>query len=890
MISKEEREQVPYAMRKSPRLALLYLIFLLSGGAGLIYQVIWVRVFGNLFGSSVLSAALVTAIFMSGLGVGSYLAGRYADRRAANRPINLLRAYAYIELVIAAMAFGVALALPQLESLSATISSYVVGEAGWWSLSAGAHALRYATALVLLMPVTLMMGATLTVLVRYLLQRELTNVSWRVGLLYGFNTLGAAMGCLLTDFLLVPLLGLLATSSVAVSLNLVAGLGALRLSRNGSAPQSAPRPRDLGEGPHVRWSAGVSLVCVTLFLSGFTGMGLEIVWFRILTSTLGEFRAVFSLLLAVILVGIWIGSVAAGALERRIGKAPFLLSSALPLYILIAVAGIYWFDSGYKDVGSLQQALSESSEGLAVVWVFLFRLKPIVMLVGAPAVLMGATYPLANAIVQRSLAQVGRRAGALYLMNTLGGVLGSLVAGFLFIPRLGMDAAVLALGAAGLTATVPLILVFRRSPVRRRWYTIPFGLLGGAGAMLIAWSLLPRHFIAEKALTQAEHAMNLLTVSEGQNETVIIVEFPDAERGLYTNGYLMTGTHLVAQRYMRAFSHLPLLHQDDPRKALVVCFGVGNTLHAASLHPSIEALEVVDLSRNVLGHAAYFERWNRGVLEDPRVKVFVNDGRQHLRMGATEAYDLITLEPPPIAFAGVSALYSAEFYRLAHARLKRGGFVTQWLPAYQVPGPVALSVIRSFLEVFPNAILLSGYRRHLMLVGMKGGAITLTPEDLKRRLAARPAVKADLDAIEMGSLTALFGTFVADAATLREATKNAVPVTDDYPLMEFDSVSVLRNTRIPPEIFAPEQVTVWCPTCFEHGRWNPAAADLGLYLSMLDRLYSQDSFLGSRNPRAKAGDGPIRFRASADQVGRVMTANPYLRRLFPGIWRRIRGE
>jgi spermidine synthase len=158
---------------------------------------------------------------------------------------------------------------------------------------------------------------------------------------------------------------------------------------------------------------------------------------------------------------------------------------------------------------------------------------------------------------------------------------------------------------------------------------------------------------------------------------------------------------------MRALAHIPLLSMDEPRSALVIGFGVGNTTHAASLHPTMQRIEVADLSKDVLAAAGYFSDANGNVLENSRVSVFVNDGRQHLQIVEPESYDLITLEPPPIAYAGVAALYSRDFYSLAKTRLKPGGFVSQWLPAYQVPTSTTLAMIRAFIDVFPNAVLLS---------------------------------------------------------------------------------------------------------------------------------------------------------------------------------------
>jgi len=211
---------------------MIYLLFFLSGISGLVYQVVWVRMFGNVFGNTVYSASIVVAVFMLGLGVGSYVVGRWADRRYLRRPDSLLRAYGHFELVIAAMGLTIAAVLPHLGALSALASSYVREPNGWYVLSASSYIARGGIAVGLLTPITLLMGGTLTLLIRHLVRSDLASGGWRIALLYGINTAGAALGAILTDFVLVPAWGLFATQTAAVGFNSVAGLGAWHLARS----------------------------------------------------------------------------------------------------------------------------------------------------------------------------------------------------------------------------------------------------------------------------------------------------------------------------------------------------------------------------------------------------------------------------------------------------------------------------------------------------------------------------------------------------------------------------------------------------------------------------------------------------------------------------------
>ncbi len=728
---------------------LLYLLFFLSGVSGLVYQVVWVRQFGNLFGNTVWSASLVTAIFMCGLGVGGLVAGRLADRLHAREDGAPLRLYAQVELGIAALGLLVALALPFVGRASGALSSYTPDATGWFVPSVASQLWRYLLALVLLGPITLLMGGTLTLLIRHQVGTNVSTAGWHVGALYGVNTAGAALGAFLTDLALVPTLGVRGTQFLAVVLNATVGLVALLVLRRATAAPRAPAPAEPateapGDGRLVH------LAGLALALSGFAAMGMEMLWFRFFSTLLGGFRSVFSLLLAVLLVGMWLGATLAGALVRRLGRPALLQGLSLMLLVVTSLGLLASVDADAVRAGV--EALSGDgwTRRLAE---HRAHLAPMLFVVGLPSVLMGMAFPLANALVQRASAAVGGRAGGLYLWNTAGAVLGSLGTGFVLLPALGMQRCMLALALLSALALLPLALASGRVPGGAGLPLRQAGaLLAVCVLALVGWSAQPADTLVRQGFPIATFdEVRVLATSEGPNETLLIAEVEGLGRALYTNGHTMSGTVPRSQRYMRAMAHVPLLQQEAPRRVVVICFGVGNTVHAASMHPSVERLDVVDLSRNVLSHAHHFASTNGNVLKDQRVSIFVNDGRQHLRMQPEGSYELITLEPPPIAFAGVGSLYSREFYELARSRLSPGGYVTQWLPAYQVPADTTRAMVRAFLDVFPNGVLLAGYGAELILMGSNGPAQPLRMAEVLRRLEARPAVKADLARIELGT-------------------------------------------------------------------------------------------------------------------------------------------
>src|SRR5499426_2529433 len=344
-------------------MARLYVLFFCSGAAGLIYQIVWVREFGNVFGNTVYSASLVLAVFMCGLGAGSYVAGLWADRHYLDAPGVLLRAYGYVEAAIAVLGLGISILLPRLGDLSAAISAYAPGPGGWYAPTPMSMVARYALAVLLLAPITALMGGTLTLLIRHLVRRELRAAGWRIGLLYGVNTAGAAAGCFLTDWALIPSVGLWTTQLAAVGLNLVAAIGALRLAaRRSGLPASAEALGASAAGGVGAVKVPFSLTAVAILLSGFAAMGMEIVWFRHLSTLLGSFRSVLSLILTVILVGIWLGSLAGGYLHRLVGRSVVLFVVAQAVFVISALGALMTAETRHVLAGHQMTALTLASE------------------------------------------------------------------------------------------------------------------------------------------------------------------------------------------------------------------------------------------------------------------------------------------------------------------------------------------------------------------------------------------------------------------------------------------------------------------------------------------------------------------------------------------------
>lgn len=849
----------------------LFVLFFLSGVSGLLYQVVWVRAFGNVFGNTVYSASLVIAIFMLGLAAGSALLGTWADR--SYRRVSLLRTYGYLELAIAALGLGISILLPHLSELSALTSSYSQESGGWFVPSTMSHVARAAIAITLLTPITVLMGGTLTVLIRHLVGHDVRGDGWQIAVLYAVNTGGAALGSFLTDFAFVPAWGLQRTQIVAVGLNIAAAVGAFHLANapvvSKSARQAAAA-RAKGT-PAAAVTTPVVLTGIALALSGFGAMGMEIVWFRHFSILLGEFRAVFSLLLTVILVGIAIGALAGSYVHRRTNRPAAWLMLLQGTFVAATLLGLAAADaSGIRDAVRSHSAYDAMAGGIAStaswarmfeeVW---FNLRPMLVEIGAPAFLMGFAFPLANSAIQDAERTVGRRAGFLYLSNTVGAVLGSLAAGFLLLPWLGMQGSATVLMAATTLSVLPLYFA-----TTSRATPVVVASLAACGVALAIWLQLPSNYLISRAVLLPA-TDRVLAMSEGINEVVTVSDVAGQGRLLMTNGHPMSSTDALSQRYMRALAHLPLLSIEHPTQVLVICFGVGNTAHAATLHPSVERVEVVDISRQILEHAGYFSATSANVLMDPRVAVYLNDGRHHLQMQRESVYDLITLEPPPIVQAGVASLYSTEFYARARTRLTPQGYISQWLPVNGVPAATTLALIRAFIDVFPEAVLVSGAHTNLLLIGTKDGRVQIDPATITAALSRAPSVRADLQRFDLGTAREIVGSFVGSARTLVDATRESAAVTDDRPIQEYGVRSRLNfGEPPPPSIVNLDRVAEWCPACFIDGKPVVEVAGLDAYLSLLSRVYT--ATVSSLSAAPSSNDGRPRVIAGSAYLGAVV--------------------
>jgi len=752
---------------KKPAPRSLLLLVLLSGASGLIFEVVWIRALGLHFGTTAPAVSTVLAAFMGGMTLGNLLFGRIADR--SKEPLAL---YQYVELGIGV--FGLLVSLFVLHGDAAmTAAARLTARAG-----SGTFAVRFAIlALVLLIPTTLM-GGTLPILARALVRAGTSGQV--VGRLYAVNTAGAVLGALAPDLALIPFLGVTASTGVAALLNLavVGGILRIRWRLGAQSPRSSLSPLP-SRGP----SSPLCHRAIALFtVSGFAALGIEVLWSRVLSHWTSSRITTFSVLLAVYLVFLALGSSCTRRVADRVRHplawAAMLLAASAPAVLLpLFYAGLWrpWQGAFHAPPAATQPSL---------LWTVCDALQHAVYLEAMACWLWGAAFPFLAAAAVRDHG-AGRDTGSLYAFNTAAGVAGSLIAGFALLPAVGQQ-----LGFFILCALCVVVAGAIGLGELRRARPQAMGALAAAVAVAGLIAIQPRNALLETHFSSARGEIRSL--HEGATTTAAVVSRDyygePAYMELLTPGVSMSDTRLASRRYMGLMGHLGMFLAESKQRALLICYGVGNTARSLLSHPDLSRLDVVDIAPEVIEASPGFAAVHGfDPIAEPRTVATVDDGRSFL-VTSEELYDVITSEPPPPNNAGVVNLYSREYYRLARARLSPGGVLTQWLPVHQFAPEATAAMIAAFVAELPNAALFCGYGYQWILVGSNQPLQIDYPGWEKR--AALPSVAADLEMIGVEGAPELVASFLQDDRGLRRATQGSLPVTDDHPSIQYPWRSV----------------------------------------------------------------------------------------------------
>jgi len=788
--------------RRDPVWAIL-LCFFASGVSGLVYQVVWVRELVLVFGATTFAVSTVLTAFMGGLALGSYYFGRRSE--TVERPLRL---YGLLEIGIGI--YG--LAVPFIFAALPSVYHYF-----WrWQLSFFALSiLRFVFATLVLIVPTALMGATLPVLSSFY-ARDIGRIGLRVGSLYALNTFGAVLGAAATGFVLIPVLGMNAATTTAAAMNILLGAVALAVSRSAEAirrpHEMLPEPDDEEaipkkasrslEGESQR--AQITIVIAGFAVSGFVALSYEVIWSRVLALIIGSSVYAFSIMLTTFLVGLAGGATIASRLVDRI-RRPVRMFAFIEVAVgLTSLIGAYLFNDLPYVFVQLYRWVDGSAFGVLLFARFL--IASFVMIV--PTLLLGALFPLVVRIISsRKLARTtGRTVGDAYAANTLGAIAGSFASGFILVPWLGLLGSLRLCVALNFIVAAAAFWASARRPaekshkLKRANAGAALGL--AASVVLIGVVALGEPPWDPEVMSSAvyRYAPSLTDKSKqelfeflksGQGETIfykegitatVAVQRQGGGRVLKVNGKPEASTtgDMPTQILIGA---LPLLVREHTDDVLLIGLGSGVTLGTVEQFP-VKRVTCVELEPAVIEASRHFEDVNNRPLDDPRLRMISNDGRNFIYT-TDEKFDVIVSEPSNPWVTGVANLFTLEYFKKGAERLKDDGLFSQWLQIYEMAPEDVRTLIATFRAAFPKVYLFRGAEGDLMLLGSKG----------ERRLDLS-VLKAHLDDRKSGAELKRIGTWRPSDVISRfylgpeEVTKLSAGArlnTDDNALIEFNA-------------------------------------------------------------------------------------------------------
>lgn len=739
-----------------PRRALALLVFFFfSGAAALAYEVIWIRLLSLTLSITVYALTTVLAAYMSGLAIGSAISARIADR--VEKPMS---GFGLIEVGIGLC--GLAVPFVLTKALPPIFVAFHGALGGEGVVFAGSRFLL--AFLVLLLPTTLM-GITLPLLSRAVIDKEGT-VGLGAGALYAANTLGAVAGCVLAGFVLIPELGLWSTSVAAAIVNLTIGGLALAMGRNETVAVPAPTP----EEEHEPMSPVVALVAIAYAVSGFTAMGYEILWTRALEHYTHNSTYAYTAILATFLLGLGAGSAVIARFADKF-RQPVLTIGMLQVGVGVSVVVALVVYQNFEEViPAFAKAEGAMTSFFRAVVMIFAEVSAVLLLT---TLLLGAMFPLVTRVAVESLRTMGRRIGIVYLLNTIGSILGSVLVGFFVLPQLGLRGGFVTLVVINLAVGAGLALW-----ASKKTAGISVAVTATATA-IAAFALVPADFF-EAQFRERFH--KLLFFEEEITDTVMVTEGPNGLRMIrFSDGRGTAGTGTVLGD--RMYGHIPLLLHPEPKRVLQITFGVGNSLSGVLQHDDVEHVDCVELSPGVIEAAQYFEETNRKSLHDPRVTLHVTDGRNFL-LTSDEQYDIIRLDPPELHTRGVVNLYTKEFYELARDRLAPGGVFSIWVNVAMTPEEDMQHLVRTVLDVFPYVTVWHDPGRYSWIIN---GSMEPRLPDLEL-LEAKfndPALESDMESIGIHDPYELLAHFMFDEVGAEEFAGEGPLVVDNYTILDF---------------------------------------------------------------------------------------------------------
>ncbi len=736
---------------------ILSFIFFLSGASALILEALWFHLSGINLGNSVWATSLVLSSFMAGLALGNGLVIVFGHK--IKSPIRL---YAFLEIVIGVSGFALILILPKL-TFSFVPIFRIFSEYPLISQS-----LRFVISFFLLVVPTTAMGVTLPLLVKAL-SNKMTNFGQTLGILYGWNTMGAVFGILTNEIFLLDWLGIKGSGLVAACLNFSVAITALWISRKKFGVSVSFESKDHFVIPDI--SLTMVRFLTASFFTGFTLLALEVIWFRFMMLFFNAYTLNFAIMLATILAGIGLGSLSGSKwfqLQSNAQKylTPILLINGILIVLL------------YRYFGFVLDKFAITNNPLSIAFVSLFLMFPISFFSGIIFTMLG------KGLHAEFIAEA-QATGMLTLANTIGGVFGSLGATLFIIPTLGIEKSLL---LSVLIYGIVSLLFFVKNQFWRLTRKIPshctilviFLII----LSLFPFGLMNQHFLTFATKKYVKKGETRIAVKEGLTETIQyfqkdIINEPYYYR-LVTNSNPMATTQLWFKRYAKLFVYLPVALIPNPKNAALICYGSGSTAKALTDTESLEKIEIVDISRDIIEMSdIVFNDPNENPIYDPRVNVHIEDGRFFL-LTTEHKFDIVTAEPPPPCYHKIVNLYTQEYFQLIYDSLNEGGIVTYWLPVDQLSVKTTKSILKGFCNVFNNCSLWAGAEFEWVLMGIKNPQEHVDEKDFIHQWND-PVVGPEMRALGFESAEQFGSLFIADSHRLHDWISDSLPLTDNYP-------------------------------------------------------------------------------------------------------------
>lgn len=761
-------------MKDNCKKAVVMILFLFSGLISLVFQVAWLKMLLLTFGNTVWAASTLLTTFMAGLAIGSWLFGRIADRTTSP-----LRFYGILEGFIGLYGIITPLIFSKLHLLYIPL----------YNLSGGDNVvmgmIKFFFALVILLPPTICMGATLPLLARRFTHKMKTAGSG-IGSLYTINTLGAVLGTLVSGFFMIPLLGLRMTVLIAAAVNFIILATTFLLTRGEKIGFKVKglfkiKNKKIDKG----WILGIYFIC------GFTALAYEVIWNRILTLHLGNSVYAYSIMLAVYLLGVTLGAGIMSYYVKRIRNTVQVFAIIQLLLALDLILIINQFGSLSDTIGTMAGAVIGQEYFSFILSLFISTLQLLLL----PTVLFGASFPLAVRLFVKKKADLGKETGSLYAANTLGTIFGSFCAGFLLLPLIGSQQGLLVIASMNLVVGCYLLFKSKGSKLKKLITVTTVVMLFFGGYYLLTYKnqvLLTAGVFQERDRAEVK----LLAFDEDIYATVTVEERKDVRgtwRQLSMNGVNVAGTSCELFSIQKLQGHLPLLLHDNPKSVLHIGFGSGGTAWAVSRYP-VEKITIAEISRSVINKASkYFSEINHGVLEDPRVEVVFTDGRNKI-LADKDTYDVILSDSIHPRFSGNGSLYTYDYYTLLKKRLKPGGLVSQWLPFYSITPQNFKMIVKSFYKVFPNTSVWftnNTFNAYVIVIGkLDSGMIDYA--GIEKKLTT-PEVAADLKEINCETPFKILDFFLFANQKVGKFVGNVPLHTDDNMAVEYLSGRALSK-------------------------------------------------------------------------------------------------